>query len=362
VSGVYDVQAVFVNAKLVVTNTVPTAAYRGAGRPVASYAMERLIDQAAHEIGMDPAEFRRRNMVKKEKFPYKTVTGFEYDCGDFEGVLGKALEASDWKGFDARRKDSAQRGRLRGRGISTYIEASAAGGFAPFDQAHVTWERDGTVTLRTASHNHGQGHETTLAQIVSGILGIPLEKFRLKTSEPDFFMVANPTGGSRTLLGIGSAMYNAAHEIVKNGIPLAADSLESAAADIEFASGEYRIKGTDRSVSITALAQKHPGKLDLDYRDRPKVPSTYPNGCHVAEVEIEAETGEIEIVSYVAVDDAGTIINHQIVEGQMQGGITQGAGHILGEEAVYDRETGQLLSGRSWTTRCRARCSSTTCA
>ncbi|HTN28304.1 MAG TPA: xanthine dehydrogenase family protein molybdopterin-binding subunit [Burkholderiales bacterium] len=345
VSGVYDVQAVFVNAKLVVTNTVPTAAYRGAGRPVASYAMERLIDQAAHEIGMDPAEFRRRNMVTKEKFPYKTVTGFEYDCGDFEGVLGKALEASDWKGFDARRKDSAQRGRLRGRGISTYIEASAAGGFAPFDQAHVTWERDGTVTLRTASHNHGQGHETTLAQIVSGILGIPLEKFRLKTSEPDFFMVANPTGGSRTLLGIGSAMYNAAHEIVKNGIPLAADTLESAAADIEFASGEYRIKGTDRSVSIAALAQKYPGKLDLDYRDRPKVPSTYPNGCHIAEVEIEAETGEIEIASYVAVDDAGTIINHQIVEGQMQGGITQGAGHIFGEEAVYDRETGQLLSG-----------------
>jgi carbon-monoxide dehydrogenase large subunit len=158
-------------------------------------------------------------------------------------------------------------------------------------------------------------------------------------------MVANPTGGSRTLLGIGSAMYNAAHEIVKNGMPLAADTLESAAADIEFTSGEYRIKGTDRAVSITALALKHPGKLDLDYRDRPKVPSTYPNGCHVCELEIEPETGDIEIASYVAVDDAGTIINHQIVEGQMQGGITQGAGHIFGEEAVYDRETGQLLSG-----------------
>jgi carbon-monoxide dehydrogenase large subunit len=345
VSGVYDVPAVFVNAKLVVTNTVPTAAYRGAGRPVASYAMERLVDQAAHEIGMDPAEFRRRNLVPKAKFPYKTVTGFEYDCGDFEGVLAKALGESDWKGFEARRKQSAQHGRLRGRGISTYIEASAAGGFAPFDQAHITWEKDGTITLRTASHNHGQGHETTLAQVVSGILGVPIEKMRLRTSEPDFFMVANPTGGSRTLLGIGSAMYNAAHEIVKNGIPLAADALESAAGDIEFASGEYRIKGTDRAVSITALAQKYPGKLDLDYRDRPKVPSTYPNGCHIAEVEIEAETGEIEIASYVAVDDAGTIVNHQIVEGQMQGGITQGAGHIFGEEAVYDRETGQLLSG-----------------
>ena len=344
-SGVYDVQAVHVQAKLVLTNTVPTAAYRGAGRPVASYAMERLIDEGAQAIGMDPAEFRRRNLVPKSKFPYKIVTGFEYDCGDFEGVLEKALRESDWQGFSARRAESTKRGRLRGRGIATYIEASAAGGFAPFDQAHITWEPDGTLTLRTASHSHGQGHETTLAQIVSGILGIPMEKIRLRTSEPDFFMVANPTGGSRTLLGIGSAMYGAAHEIVKNGYALAGEFLESAAADLEFGSGEYRIKGTDRAVSISALALKNPGKLDLDYRDRPKVPSTYPNGCHVAEIEIEPETGEIDIVAYVAVDDAGTIINHQIVEGQMQGGITQGAGHILGEQAIYDRDTGQLLSG-----------------
>ena len=345
VSGVYDVPAVHMQAKLVLTNTVPTAAYRGAGRPVASYAMERLVDQAAHEIGMDPAEFRRRNLVPKERFPYKIVTGFEYDCGDFEGVLDEALAAADWNGFEERRKKSLAEGKLRGRGISTYIEASASGGFAPYDQAHVTWEPDGTVTLRTASHSHGQGHETTLAQIVSGVLGIPVEKLRLRTSEPDFIMVANPTGGSRTLLGIGSAMFNAAHEIVRNGIPLAADELESAAADIEFAAGSYRIKGTDRSVAISALARKYPGKLDLDYKDRPKVPSTYPNGCHIAEVEIEPETGEAEIVSYVACDDAGTIINHQIVEGQMQGGITQGAGHVFGEQAVYDRETGQLLTG-----------------
>jgi carbon-monoxide dehydrogenase large subunit len=345
VSGVYDVQAVHVQAKLVLTNTVPTAAYRGAGRPVASFAMERLVDQAAWELGMDPAEFRRRNLVPKSGFPYRIVTGFEYDCGDFEGVLDEALQASDWTNFEKRREQSRRRGRLRGRGISTYIEASASGGFAPYDQAHITWERDGTVTLRTASHNHGQGHETTLAQIVSGVLGVPMERIRLRTSEPDFFMVSNPTGGSRTALGIGSAMFGAAHEIVRNGIALAAEHLESAAADIEFASGDYRIKGTDRSVSISALAQKFPGKLDLDYKDRPKVPSTFPNGCHIAEIEIEPETGEVEIVSYVAVDDAGTIINHQIVEGQMQGGITQGCGHVLGEQAVYDRESGQLLGG-----------------
>jgi carbon-monoxide dehydrogenase large subunit len=344
ISGVYDVQAVHVQGKLVVTNTVPTAAYRGAGRPVASYALERLVDQAAHEIDMDPAEFRRRNLVAKAKFPYKVVTGFEYDCADFEGVLDKALAAADWPGFAARKKQSQARGRLRGRGIATYIEATASGGFAPYDQAHVTWEEDGSVTLRTASHNQGQGHETTFAQIVSGVLGIPMEKIRLRTAEPEFNLVANPTGGSRTLHGLGSAMFCAAQEIVKKGMELSVEALESAQSDIEFSDGNYRIKGTDRSIAITALAKKYPGKLDLDYKERPKVPSTYPNGCHIAEVEIDPETGETEIVSYLACDDAGNIINHQIVEGQMQGGITQGAGHIFSEQAVYD-EHGQLLTG-----------------
>src|SRR6185436_5504628 len=177
VSGVYDVPAVHVQAKLVLTNTVPTAAYRGAGRPVASYALERLVDQAAAEIGMDPAEFRRRNMVTK--FPHKIVTGFEYDCGDFQGVLDKALKESDWNNFEKRRADSRQRGKFRGRGIATYIEATASGGFAPYDQAQITWEKDGTLTLRSATHNHGQGHETTFAQVVCGVLGIPMEKVRL---------------------------------------------------------------------------------------------------------------------------------------------------------------------------------------
>jgi len=344
VSGVYDVPAVHVRAKLALSNTGPIAAYRGAGRPVASYAIERLVDQAAYEIGMDPAEFRRRNLVPKSNFPYKIVTGFEYDCGDFEGVLDKALAASDWQSFAERRRGSKARGRLRGRGIATYIEATAAGGFAPYDQAHLTWEPDGTVTLRTGSHNHGQGHETTLAQIVSGVLGIAIERIRLRTSEPGRFMVANPTGGSRTLLGIGSAMLLAAKEVVNNGTALAAEVLESAAADIEFVQGNYRIKGTDRAVAISALAQKFPGRLDLDYRDRPKVPSTYPNGCHVAEIEIDPATGECEIASYIACDDAGNIINHQIVEGQMQGGITQGAGHVFLEHAVYDANA-QLLTG-----------------
>jgi carbon-monoxide dehydrogenase large subunit len=344
ISGVYDVQAVHVRARLVLTNTVPTAAYRGAGRPVASYALERLIDQAAHESGMDPAEFRRMNLVPKAKFPYKIVSGFEYDCGDFEGVLAQARKDADWDGFTKRRAESAGRGKLRGRGISTYIEATASGGFAPYDQAVINWEKDGSVTLRTASHNHGQGHETTLAQIVAGVLGIPMTKIRLRTSEPERNLVANPSGGSRTLIGIGSAMLLAAREIVQNGLDLAAEELESAKTDLEFKQGEYRIKGTDRRIAITALAQKHPGKLDLDFRERPKVGSTFPNGCHIAEVEIEPETGEVEVVSYLACDDAGNIINHQIVEGQMQGGITQGAGHVFNEQAIYDA-SGQLLTG-----------------
>ncbi len=344
ISGVYDVQAVHVQGRLVLTNTVPTAAYRGAGRPVASYALERLIDEAAHAIGMDAAEFRRKNLVPSSKFPYKIVSGFEYDCGDFEGLLAQARKEADWDGFAARRAASARNGKLRGRGIATYIEATAAGGFAPYDQVVINWEKDGTVTLHTASHNHGQGHETTFAQIVAGVLGVPITRFRLRTSEADTNLVANPTGGSRTLHGLGSAMLLAAREIVQKGLDLAAEELETAKTDLEFRAGEYRIKGTDRKIAITALAQKHPGKLDLDFKERPKVPSTFPNGCHIAEVEIEPETGEAEIVSYLACDDAGNLINEQIVHGQMHGGITQGAGHIFHEQAVFDAG-GQLLTG-----------------
>jgi carbon-monoxide dehydrogenase large subunit len=342
--GVYDVQAVQVRGRLVLTNTVPTAAYRGAGRPVASYALERLIDEAAIELGLDPAEFRRRNMIPKAKMPYKFAGGFEYDSGDFAGVMDKALAVSDWSGFPEREEQSRSKGKLRGRGMATYIEMTAPGGFAAYDQAHITWEEDGGVTLRTASHNHGQSHETTFAQIVSGVLGIPIEKVRLRTAEADYDLTANPTGGSRTLHGLGSAMLWASQEIVKNGMNLAAEELESAVGDIEFVSGSYRIKGTDRQVKIENLAKKFKGKLDLDFRERPKVPGTFPNGCHIAEVEVDPETGETEIVAYVACDDAGNIINHQIVEGQMQGGVTQGAGHIFTEQAVYDA-SGQLLTG-----------------
>ena len=342
--GVYDVQAVHVRGRLVLTNPIPTAAYRGAGRPVASYSLERLVDEAARELGLDPAEFRRRNMIPPAKMPYKLVGGSEYDSGDFEGVMNKALSVSQWKSFEDRRAKSKAAGKLRGRGIATYIEMTAPGGFAPYDQARMTWEADGTLTLRTASHNHGQGHETAFAQIVSRVLGIPVERIRLRTSEAEFNLVSNPTGGSRTLHGLGSAMHWASQEIAKNGMDLAAEHLESAVQDIEFDLGTYRIKGTDRKVGIDELAKKYPGKLDLDFKDRPKVPATFPNGCHIAEVEIDPETGTCDIVSYVACDDVGNIINHQLVEGQVQGGVTQGAGHIFLEQGVYDA-SGQLLTG-----------------
>jgi len=337
--GVYDVPATYARIRLALTNTAPMAAYRGAGRPIMSYALERLIEHAAHELGIDPAEFRRRNFIRT--FPYKIAAGFEYDSGDFEGVMNKALAAADWNGFAKRRTESEKRGRLRGRGMSTYIEATGAG-FAPQDQIEMHWGAGGELTILAPTHNHGQGHETTYAQLVSGVLGIPMEKIRLRTAGPDFYIAGNATGGSRSLLAVGGVIYLGAQELVKKGLALAAEELEAAQADIEFAAGEYRIKGTDRRISIQSLAAKHPGGMDLAYAN--KFGSCFPNGCHIAEVEITPETGEAEVVSYVACDDAGNIINHQIVEGQVQGGLAQGAGQVFNEVAVYD-EAGQLLTG-----------------
>src|SRR2546421_4871810 len=338
-SGVYDVPASYARIRLAMSNTAPMAAYRGAGRPIMSYALERLIEHAARELGMDPAEFRRRNFIRQ--FPYKIAAGFEYDSGDFAGVMDQALAANDWKGFPARKAESQKRGRLRGRGMSTYIEATGAG-FAPQDQIEMRWSADGGLTLYAPTHNHGQGHETTYAQLVSGVLGIPMERIKLRTAGADFYITGNATGGSRSLLAVGGVIYLGAHEMVKKGMALAAEALEAAQADIEFAKGEYRIKGTDRRISIQQLAAKHPGQMDLAYAN--KFGSCFPNGCHIAEVEIAPDTGEAQIVSYVACDDAGNIINHQIVEGQVQGGIAQGAGQAFTELAVYD-ESGQLLTG-----------------
>ena len=340
-SGVYDVPATYARIRLTLTNTAPMAAYRGAGRPIMSYALERLMDHAARELGMDAAEFRRRNFVPKDKFPYKIAAGFEYDCGDFAGVMDKALHASSWQSFNQRKEEARKRGRLRGRGIATYIEATGAG-FAPHDQVELRWGDDDRITIYAPTHNHGQGHETTFAQLLSNELGLPLESFRLRTAGPEFYIAGNATGGSRSLLAVGSVVMLAGREMVKKGLALAAEALEAAAADIEFVQGRYRIKGTDRTISLQQLARQKAGELDVAYQN--KFGATFPNGCHIAEVEIEPETGDAEIVSYVACDDAGNIINHQIVEGQVQGGLTQGAGQVFNELAVYD-SAGQLLTG-----------------
>ncbi len=341
-SGVYDVPATYARIRLAVTNTAPMAAYRGAGRPIMSYALERLMDHAARELGMDPAEFRRRNFIAKDKFPYKIAAGFEYDCGDFAGVMDKALQGSSWQSFEQRKNESRKRGKLRGRGMATYIEATGAG-FAPQDQVELRWDNDGSITVYAPTHNHGQGHETTFAQLLSGVLGLPMESFRLRTAGPEFFIAGNATGGSRSLLAVGSVVMLAGQEMVKRGLALAAEELEAAPSDIEFVKGEFRIKGTDRRISIKDLSRQRPGALDVAYQN--KFGATFPNGCHIAEVEIEPETGATEIVSYVACDDAGNIINHQIVEGQVQGGLAQGAGQVFSELAVYDAASGQLLTG-----------------
>jgi carbon-monoxide dehydrogenase large subunit len=339
-SGVYDVPAAYARVRLALTHTAPMAAYRGAGRPIMSYALERLVEHAAYELRMDPAEFRRRSFIPKDKFPYRIAAGFEYDCGDFAGVMEKALKAADWIGFEQRKSEAKRRGRLRGRGMATYIEATGAG-FAPQDQVEMRWNAEGGVTIYAPTHNHGQGHETVFAELVSRELGVPMEKIGLRTAGPEFYITGNATGGSRSGAAVGSVIMLAAREVVKKGMALAADKLEAAQADIEFAQGRYRIKGTDRAIAIQSLAQG--GALDLAYQN--KFGACFPNGCHIAEVEIEPETGNTEIVSYVACDDAGNILNHQIVEGQMQGGLTQGAGQVLHELAVYDRESGQLLTG-----------------
>ncbi len=341
-SGVYDVQAAYARIRLVLTNTAPMAAYRGAGRPVMSYALERLVEHAAAELGVDPAELRRRSFIPSHAFPYRIAAGFEYDCGDFAGVLDKALEAADWNGFSKRKIESQKRGKLRGRGMATFIEATGAG-FAPQDEVALRWDGEGGVTMYAPTHNHGQGQETTYAQLVSQVLGLPLEAFRLRTAGADFILAGNATGGSRSLLAVGSVLMLAGQEMVKKGLSLAAEQLEAAAADIECVNGSYRIKGTDRAISLRELARQRAGELDIAYAN--KFGATFPNGCHIAEVEIEPQTGEAEVASYVACDDAGNIINHQIVEGQVHGGVVQGAGQVFSELAVYDRESGQLLTG-----------------
>ena len=351
--GVYRVPALHMRSRLIYTNTVPVSAYRGAGRPDIAYAIERLIDQAAHEHGFDPIGLRRLNFIAKDAFPYTTANGTVYDCGDFHGVLDRALARSDYASFGARRDQSARRGKLRGIGVASYLEASGGSG-APKDQVACMFAGDGGLTLYGMTGPSGQGHETSFAKIVAEGLGLPADSIGYRPSDPDHAMVGNGTGGSRSLYGAGSAFKNLVARIIEHGAPFAAQALGVPAAAIVYREGAYHATDGEakptaaaQSITLTQLAQQLAGPLPhrLDCVAEAVSGATFPNGCHVAEVEIDPETGVIDVASYWAVDDLGYVVSPQLVQGQVHGGVMQGAGQAFGEQAIYDADTGQLLTG-----------------
>jgi aerobic carbon-monoxide dehydrogenase large subunit len=348
--GVYRTPAIEVSTKCVFTNTTFVSAYRGAGRPEGNYFMERLIDTAAAEMGIDRVELRRRNLIRADEMPYKAPSDMLYDSGDFPAVLEHAVSAGDWKGFDKRKKESAKRGKLRGRGIGCYLEVTAP---PNKEMGGIRFEADGTVTFITGTLDYGQGHASPFAQVLSERLGIPFDRIRLLQGDSDELLHGGGTGGSRSAYASGTAAFEASDKVIEKGKQIAGHLLEAAPSDIEFARGRFVISGTDRSIGIMELADKLragvklpdgvPSSLDVKHVTD-TLPSAFPNGCHVAEVEVDPLTGEAEVVGYVGVNDFGTIINPLLVEGQLHGGVVQGIGQSLMEITAYD-EDGQLLTG-----------------
>jgi carbon-monoxide dehydrogenase large subunit len=338
-TGVYRIPALYGRFRLAFTNTVPVAAYRGAGRPDMAYVMERLVNQAAADLKVDPAELRRRNFIPKELFPYKTPTGSTYEATDLHNVLERAVKFADWKGFAARRKQSEKAGKLRGLGIATVIENTGAGIF-PKDQVEIEATAGGMIDVYTVSQSQGQGHETTFGSIVADALGVPLEKVRiLQGVKP---LIGNHTGGSRSTAGAGSACKLAALKLIEQGRSLAAERMEVEPSQVDYAKGVFTVRGDKKKkIGLFDLAKKKP----IDVIGEGTFGSTFPNGCHITEVEIDPDTGVASIVAYNAVDDCGNVINHTIVEGQVHGAVAQGAGQIFSEQVVYDHATGQLLTG-----------------
>ncbi|MDB5924976.1 MAG: Carbon-monoxide dehydrogenase large subunit [Betaproteobacteria bacterium] len=338
-TGVYDIPAAYGHWRLVVTNTAPIAAYRGAGRPDIAYAIERLVSNAAAETGIDAAELRRRNFIPPEAFPYKTPTGSTYDNADLPGVLRKALDLADWAGYPKRRTETEKRGKLRGRGIATVIENTGAGMF-PKDEIELEVDAEGGVTAYSVSQSQGQGHETTFAMMVSKALEIPAERIRVKQCAPEKNLIGNHTGGSRTMVGAGTVCHIAAEKLVQHGKSLAAEELGLEPSQVSYADGAFSGPEQGMKLTLAELARRRP----FSVKGEGTFGTTYPNGCHIAEVEIDPDTGVTDIASYMTVDDCGVVVNHAIVEGQMHGAVAQGAGQVFGEHAVYDRETGQLLT------------------
>ena len=354
-SGVYRTPHVFAEVRGVYTHTSPTATYRGAGRPEASYAIERTIDVAAHELGIDPVELRRRNMIAPADLPWDTGFVFTYDSGEFERCLDKAVAAADRDGFAARRAASSDSGRLRGMGIASVIEI--AGGPLPIpneESASVRFDTDGGVSVLMGTHSHGQGHETAFRQIASEALGVPFDSIRVHYGDTDLVHHGKGTFGSRSISVGGAALLRASEKIVDRARHIAAHLLEAAAADIAFADGVFSVTGTDREITLVEVAKasyqpaRMPAGEELGLAESaivlPPGP-TYPNGCHVAEVEIDPETGVVTLAAYTVVDDVGVALNPMMVKGQVHGGVVQGAGQALMERIVYDPDSGQLLTG-----------------
>jgi len=364
-AGTYTTPAVYVETKAVFTHTVPVDAYRGAGRPEATFLLERIVDVAADELGIDPAELRRKNFIPANAFPYQTPVALQYDSGDYQTTLELALKASDYAGFEGRRQEAARRGRYRGIGLATYIEAC---GIAPsavvgslgaraglFEAATVRVHPTGSVTILTGSHQHGQGHETTFAQLVADQLGIPIESIEIVHGDTAKIPYGMGTYGSRSLAVGGTAIVKAMDKIIAKGRKIAAHLLEASEADIEFKDGKFSVAGTDRSKSFGEIAltayvphnfphdELEPGLDETAFYDPKNF--TFPSGAHIAEIEIDPDTGRVEIVNFTASDDFGRIINPLIVAGQVHGGLAQGIGQALLEGCIYDSSTGQLLTG-----------------
>jgi carbon-monoxide dehydrogenase large subunit len=343
--SLYNVGALHGRHRLVFTNTTPVTAYRGAGRPNVSYLWERLVEEAAATTGIDPVEIRRRNVLRKDVFPLKTLTGSSYDSADPARLLDTALQAADWSGFKARRQAAKKNGKLRGIGLAMFLEPS--GGMGK-EQVEIRVGADGKLALYSNAGPSGQGLETVFPALVADILGFPEERIELRYND-----VAQPkllgtgTFGSRSLICHGAALTTAAREIVEKGKKLAADELEVQPDDVTFTNGQYRVAGTDLSVSMKTLIEKKwgEGTHPLDTNTAIDLAFAYPSGAHIAEVEIDPGTGASRIVNYVAADDCGNIINHKLVEGQLHGGLMQGIGQVFGEHIAYDPDTGQLLSG-----------------
>ena len=350
-SSIYHVPAVHFRARAAITNTLPTRPYRSSGRPEVMFVMERLIDLAAGECGFDRLELRRRNLVPESAMPYRNPFGMVYDSGAYHRVMERVVALGDWAGFPARRAAARARGKYRGIGVSNYVDTATG---TPRERAEITVLPDGIVEIVVGTVSNGQGHETSFAQLIGEWLGVPIDAVRLVTGDTDRVSVGGGSHSGRALRLASIVMLNASRDIIAKGLQIASHVMEAAPADLEFADGRFRVKGTDRSLGIFEIAAEALRRNDLPDELRGPLAAesdetvnlaSFPYGCHVCEVEVDPDTGVVEIARYTAVDDVGRAVNPLIVHGQIHGGITHGLGQAISENCVYDRETGQLLSG-----------------